>query len=156
MTEESGVTDRHRLSSRVLVLDEDDRILLLLTKGSVPAEATRWLTPGGGLEPGETHAEAARRELYEETGLLVDDLGAAVWSHDFLPDYEGGAYDTAHAEYFVHRTDNFTPSNEHWTPGELEDILEVRWWSLAELIGTTEPYRPAELKDLLRRQLPSC
>ena len=56
--------NRHRLTSRILLFDERDRILLYLTVGSVPAEQTRWITPGGGVEPEETHAEGARRELF--------------------------------------------------------------------------------------------
>ena len=31
-----------------------------------------WCPPGGGLDPGETHAECARRELHEETGLALE------------------------------------------------------------------------------------
>ena len=39
----------------------------------------RWTPPGGRIENGEAPAEAARRELYEETGLVVDSL-AAFWT----------------------------------------------------------------------------
>jgi 8-oxo-dGTP pyrophosphatase MutT (NUDIX family) len=149
------VQNRHRRTSRILVLDERDRILLFLTKGSVPAEPTRWITPGGGVEDGETHAEGARRELFEETGLDVADLGEPVWGHDFLPDYVGGDHDTGHAEYYLLRTGSFEPSHDHWTPGELVDVLETRWWTLRELEHSTEPFRPPELIDLVRKQLNS-
>ena len=148
--------NRHRRTSRILVFDERDRILLYLTKGSVPAEPTRWITPGGGVDDGESHAEGARRELFEETGLDVPDLGSPVWTNDFVPDYEGGDHDTGHAEYYALRTTAFEPSRDHWTPEERVDVLETRWWTLGELIQTTEPFRPPELIDLIRRQLPSC
>ncbi|MBC7762937.1 MAG: NUDIX domain-containing protein [Candidatus Saccharibacteria bacterium] len=146
--------NRHRLTSRILIFDEQDRILLYLTVGSVPAERTRWITPGGGVEPGESHAEGARRELFEETGLDISDLGEPVWRQDFVPDYAGGDHDTAHAEYYLLRTTGFQPSRENWTAEELLDVLETRWWTLDELTSTTEPFRPPELLDLIRNQLP--
>jgi 8-oxo-dGTP pyrophosphatase MutT (NUDIX family) len=148
------VQNRHRLTSRILIFDEQDRILLYLTVGSVPAERTRWITPGGGVEPGESHAEGARRELFEETGLDISDLGEPVWRQDFVPDYAGGDHDTAHAEYYLLRTTAFQPSRENWTAEELLDVLETRWWTLDELASTTEPFRPPELLDLIRNQLP--
>ncbi|MGH8383954.1 MAG: NUDIX hydrolase [Pseudomonas sp.] len=35
---------------------------------------SKWALPGGKIEPSETPAEAAMRELAEETGLVTDDL----------------------------------------------------------------------------------
>jgi 8-oxo-dGTP pyrophosphatase MutT (NUDIX family) len=154
--DDGSVTNRHRLTSRVLLFDEQDRVLLFWTKGSVLAQQTRWITPGGGVEPGETHEQAARRELQEETGLVVENLGSVVWSEDFAVDYVGGDHDTGHVEFFAIRTNNFEPSNENWTPSEHVDVLKHHWWSLAELISTTEPYEPLHLVSLIRRELPSC
>lgn len=153
---ERHLVNRHRLSSRILVFDEQDRLLLFLTKGFVPTQRTRWITPGGGVEAGETHAVAAVRELFEETGLERTDLGAPVWKHHFAVDYVGGDHDTGYAEYFALHTISFTPARENWTPGEQTDVLDCRWWTLAELMATDEPYEPVELIDLIRRQLPSC
>lgn len=128
-------------------------MLLFLTKGSVPAQPTRWITPGGGVDPGETHAEAARRELFEETGRVVDDLGEPIWSLDFAVGYVGGDHDTGHAEYYLLRTPAFDPSNINWTPEEHVDVLGHRWWTLAELQRTSQPYEPPQLLELVSRHL---
>ena len=145
--------DRHRLTSRVLVIDDDDRLLMFFTQGSVPAQRTRWITPGGGVDPGESHHEAACRELYEETGHVVDDLGDPVFTLDFDVDYTGGDHDTGHAEYFVLHTPAFTPADTNWTPEERVDVLDHRWWTIDELRTTTEPFEPAELVDLFAREI---
>ena len=60
---------------RVIVLDEDNRILMI--KQEHP-ERTVWMVPGGGIEEGENSAQAAVREVREETGLEVEILGL-IW-----------------------------------------------------------------------------
>lgn len=142
---------RHRLTSRILVIDGNNRVLLMLTRGSVPDQPTRWITPGGGVDPGESHHDAACRELFEETGQVADDLGDPVWSSDFEVDYVGGDHDTGHVEFFLLRTDTFTPSNANFTADERVDVLESRWWSLGELETTGDRFEPRELPDLLNR-----
>jgi 8-oxo-dGTP pyrophosphatase MutT (NUDIX family) len=150
------MTIGHRLTSRILLFDEDDNVLLFLTKAPDTSGLARWITPGGGVDPGESHADAAIRELFEETGMVIPDPGAPVWRHDFDVTWDDADHDTGHAEFYVQRTRRFEPSNAGWTPEEHVDVLAHRWWSLAELLATTEPYEPAELVDLVRRELPSC
>ena len=146
----------HRLTSRVLLFDRENRILLFLTKAPDTSGIARWLTPGGGVDPGETQHDAAVRELYEETGLRIEDLGEPVWSHDFDVAWDDADHDTGHAEFYTAVVDTFEPSSEHWTEEEHVDVLAHKWWTLSELIGTDEPYEPKELVNLVRRQLPSC
>ncbi|AEV83482.1 NUDIX hydrolase [Actinoplanes sp. SE50] len=61
----------HRPAVRVLCFDADGRILLMHWQD--PLSGVRlWEPPGGGIDPGETPLETARRELTEETGLDPD------------------------------------------------------------------------------------
>ncbi|GAA2149458.1 NUDIX hydrolase [Kitasatospora kazusensis] len=84
---------QRRRAARVLLLDGSDRILLL--RGTDPAvpEVTWWITPGGGLEPGEGPREAAMRELAEETGLLDVELGPVVAYDTVSFSFQGQRYE---------------------------------------------------------------
>ena len=66
----------------MLLVDAAGRVLLF--EGFDPArpEHRYWFTPGGGLDPLESPAAGAARELAEETGLRLDpaELGEPVWS----------------------------------------------------------------------------
>lgn len=57
-------------SVAVMARDERGRVLLVRS-----VEHGRWQTVGGAMDPGETPAEAARREALEETGLEVELTG---------------------------------------------------------------------------------
>ena len=56
-----------RLAARVVLLDPDDRVLLMRYDDG-PPNGSHWTTPGGGLNDGEGFPAAALRELAEETG----------------------------------------------------------------------------------------
>ena len=60
---------------RVIVLDDENRILMV--KHDHP-ERTVWMVPGGGIEDGESSAQAAVREVFEETGLEVK-VSGLIW-----------------------------------------------------------------------------
>jgi ADP-ribose pyrophosphatase YjhB (NUDIX family) len=53
----------------ILLIDKDRKVLLQLR-----TDSNSWGIPGGCLNVGESLQDAAKREVYEETGLIVDDL----------------------------------------------------------------------------------
>lgn len=142
-----------RPTSRLLVLDDADRLLLMKTVAPDTSRFARWITPGGGVDPGETHVEAAVRELHEETGQVVTEVGDVVRVDDFEVPWDDADHTHGHAEFFVVRLPHFEVVDDDWTDDERTDILASRWFTLDELTNTDEPVEPADLADLMRQVL---
>ncbi len=147
-----------RQAGRMLLLDPDDRLLLLACRSSETAEVW-WITPGGGLEPGETHAQAAVRETLEETGINVGQppaLGPAVWRRSHRFPWLGQQLHQ-HEQFFVSRVEHQPISPHAHTPDEQQYLCGHRWWSHHDIAqahrqGTLfSPHQlPTLLRDLLR------
>ncbi|BDU10856.1 hypothetical protein AINA4_07770 [Aurantimicrobium sp. INA4] len=114
---------------------------------------TRWITPGGGVEDHESHAEGAKRELFEETGLLIDNVGDPIWSISSESVFNDGHVQTTYSEFFVVHTENFQPVNDNWMENEFVDISDIRWWNIPELASSGEKYSPEPLFDLIDKAI---
>ncbi|WP_203782687.1 NUDIX domain-containing protein [Paractinoplanes rishiriensis] len=62
------MSERRRAAA---VIVRDGRVLMVHERSRRSGGGEWWTLPGGGLEPGETAEEALRREVFEETGLVV-------------------------------------------------------------------------------------
>ena len=67
-----GVVHFANLAAGVLVLDDDDRVLLV-GQHRYALDAYSWELPEGGVPAGEAALEGAQRELVEETGVVATD-----------------------------------------------------------------------------------
>ena len=147
------IPGEHRATGRVLVSNTAGEYLFLLTHfdpevGLPP----RWITPGGGIEATETPAEAARRELLEETGLEIEleTLGAELEKFSGRWDWaDGENFHTYEDHFFAVSVVNLEIDKAGWTPEEHRDVLQIKWWSLAELETSTELISPPGLVEFL-------
>ena len=134
-----------RPAGRVVLIDDLDRVLLFWW------DALKiWITPGGGLHPGETYEEGALRELREETGLVAPALGPWVWSREHVFRWNGRLFD-ARERFFLLRAPRFQVSTENMDPSELEEAYLHRWWTVGELADSSETFAPRRIADLLPR-----
>jgi 8-oxo-dGTP pyrophosphatase MutT (NUDIX family) len=136
--------DYARRSARVILVDGTGRTLLFHSGGW-------WFTPGGGVEPGETDAVAAARELAEETGVRVeaDRLAGPVAIISGWADL-GWRAGTFLDVFYFHRVDVVKVDTSGFQALEASVISEIRWWTVEEIEAAPERVVPHGLAGLLR------
>ncbi|MFJ8954753.1 MULTISPECIES: NUDIX hydrolase [unclassified Streptomyces] len=146
-----------RKVARVVLLDPEERILLL--HGHEPGDTANdwWFTPGGGLEGDETREEAALRELAEETGITDVELGPVLWQRICSFPFDGRRWDQDEW-YFLARTKTASAElgelkGTGLTDLERRSVAGARWWTCRELVEAHETVYPTRLAGLLKRLL---
>jgi 8-oxo-dGTP pyrophosphatase MutT (NUDIX family) len=126
-----------RQAARVVLLDPDNRVLLLAARDPFdPAKGGWWELPGGGMEFGEASVVTAERELYEETGITGVEMGPCVWRHDARFTFAGIRFDQ-HEHIHIARCAGF---DSVYQPPGLEALEAMafqgyRWWTVSDLAG---------------------
>jgi 8-oxo-dGTP pyrophosphatase MutT (NUDIX family) len=141
-------------SARALLIDFDDRVLLMRLAGGrieLADSATRptfWVTPGGSLDAGESFEDALLREIREETGLVLREPGHWIWTGEKELVRNGERVMTV-ARVYAQRVAAFEPSPPGLTAEEHETFRGFRWWSAGEIAASNERFVPRDLARLL-------
>lgn len=138
-----------RPTARAVLVAPPGKVLLFrLEFPAWERERPLWITPGGGVEAGESYGQAVLRELAEETGLDIT-LGPAVWrrTHCFAVN---GRWLQLEERYFVaHTPEAKEPSRLAWTAQEAQVLKEARWWAADEIAAAPDHFVPARIATLL-------
>jgi ADP-ribose pyrophosphatase YjhB (NUDIX family) len=143
---------RLRLAARVVLLDPDDRVLLMRYDDG-PPNGSHWTTPGGGLNESEDYPAAALRELAEETGWSDIALLGEVARRTLTMEYAGRLVRQRERLYLARTGQARREIRGVDAMHAADGIAAWRWWTLAELDATAETIWPAGLAGLIRNTL---
>ncbi|MCL5047691.1 MAG: NUDIX domain-containing protein [Firmicutes bacterium] len=147
---EPSDTTKWRNVARVVLVDPSAAVLLLSAVD--PEDTDRkefWYTPGGGAKRGEDIKEAARREVFEETGYRMPHI-----EHDPLLERKtafrfAGKDFYQFEKYFFVRTERFEVNPQELTALEKRSMTGARWWRIDELLSSNATVYPMDLSKLV-------
>lgn len=137
---------RVRRAARSLVVSASGRVLLF--RFDVSDRPPFWVTPGGECDPHESFEEAARRELFEETGITADPGKQVARTTPQFTTVEGELVQ-ADERYFLLRVEDEAISTAHQTALEQKVMTQHRWFELGELASWPEAIFPENLRDII-------
>ncbi len=142
-------TTTPRIGARVLLLDTTDRVLLIHAMDPEDPGHHWWELPGGGLDDGEDLVDAARREVAEESGIMLPTLGRELWVRESRFRYQGRDHHRIEHVFLGHTPSTVPQAALKPTENEKAGLIERRWWSAAELRHCQDKLLPDNLPELL-------
>lgn len=138
-----------RQAIRAIVLTPEHEVLLMRIRAPEGGDWF-WITPGGGLEPGESIEAGLRHEMNEELGLDHFDVGPLVWRRQHTFNWDGRRI-CQREQYHVVHVQRFEPRMSDEVEAKVLD--RFKWWGTDELARARERLTPISLAQIVRRYI---
>ncbi len=140
---------RIRRAARLIVLDPEGRALMF--RYDVPGRDPFWVTAGGECEPGESFEDAARRELFEETGISADPGPQIARMTPQFITVEGEPVQADERFYLIRVAEARIDTSLH-TAQEQRLMTQHRWFTRAELADCPEAVFPVSIIAMIEQE----
>lgn len=121
-----------KIGVNIIVFDKIRKKVLLVKRRDIPV----WVLPGGGLERGEKPKEAAIRETFEESGLLIKNPRLV------------GVF-TKLKSSSSHKTLVYLAQQTSGKPQTGDESSEVAFWRITSLPPTLPWYQKARIMTII-------
>ncbi len=146
----SGEVLKWREVARVILVDPSASVLLLSAADPDDTQGKEfWYTPGGGAHAGEDIKEAAKREVFEETGYRMPDIkGSPLLERKTSFRFAGKDFHQFERYFFV-RVERFDVNPQGLTDLEKRSMTGSKWWRIDELLASNATVYPMDLSKLV-------
>ena len=139
----------HRKAERAVMLTPEGRMLLMQAQ-EPSGSFTVWVAPGGGIKPNEDPEACLRREIEEETGMVLGEIGPLIWRRHHIFEWDGMML-SQHEDFYLVPTNEFEP--DAWanpSEAEMAAFLQFRWWTAEEISASPDVFVPRLLPEHLK------
>lgn len=141
-----------RKSARAIVLNKQNQIFLFRYTFDFFAEKESiWITPGGGLDEGESYEDALKRELFEELGIRLSDSVPFVFYRTPLYELKNGETVQSEERFYLVYCDDASFFYNGWSESEMKRMTAGKWWSAEEIMKSEETFFSEDIAEILER-----
>lgn len=141
-----------RMSSRAIILNKNNEIFLFQYNFDYFANGNVvWITPGGGLEDGESFEMALKREVFEELGIQLNQCYKQIYYRNPIYYLKNGEIAQCEERFYLVYLDREEFSYNNWTESERKRMLYGKWWSIDKIQQSGDEFFSSDLINILEK-----
>lgn len=143
-----------RKRASALLISADNRLFLFKFEFAfLDHGKTFWVTPGGGVNEGESFKQGLRRELYEELGLDVTVTEPYAFFRKMPFTHKSGEEFISDERFFVVKVPDENVIFSNMSAVEKKLTKEGKWWSVDDIRSSSEEFFADDLDSILENIL---